>query len=133
LLATASGTVTGGHSWQGFDFPTPPSVIAGLQYTYRMTIPAVMGSWVDVNIQDPYSGGRADNIADWDLLFRTYVAPLSPAATTLLVKDGVVNVKDVLNLNPRSSPPDNPRKGDLYFDDNTNQPTYYNGSSWVAL
>jgi len=44
-----------------------------------------------------------------------------------------LHVKDVLRLEPRSTPPTNPTKGDMYFDDTINKLRVYNGTRWDNL
>jgi hypothetical protein len=44
-----------------------------------------------------------------------------------------LHVKDVLRLEPRSTPPTNPTKGDMYFDDTINKLRVYNGTKWDNL
>lgn len=41
-----------------------------------------------------------------------------------------LHVKDVLRLEPRSTAPDNPGKGDIYFDDALNKLRVYDGTQW---
>ncbi len=44
-----------------------------------------------------------------------------------------LHVRDVIRLEPRNSPPNNPTKGDLYFDGNRDVLRYYNGRRWVDI
>ena len=41
-----------------------------------------------------------------------------------------LHVNDVLRLEPRSTPPSNPSKGDMYFDDTNNKLRVYDGTTW---
>ncbi len=41
-----------------------------------------------------------------------------------------LHIKDVLRLEPRSTEPTNPSKGDVYFDNNTNKLRVYDGTVW---
>lgn len=41
-----------------------------------------------------------------------------------------LHVKDVLRLEPRSTEPSNPGKGDIYFDDTINKLRVYDGTQW---
>ncbi len=57
------------------------------------------------------------------------------ATNTELDLDSVlkrINVNDVLNLNP-SSTPSSPKEGDLYFDSTTKKARCYNGTTWNDL
>jgi hypothetical protein len=40
------------------------------------------------------------------------------------------HIKDVLRLEPRNTAPDNPGKGDIYFDGVTNKLRVYDGTQW---
>jgi len=44
-----------------------------------------------------------------------------------------LHIKDVLRLEPRNAAPNNPTKGDLYYDGTINKIRYYNGLQWVDL
>ncbi len=44
-----------------------------------------------------------------------------------------LHVKDIIRLEPRNTPPENPTKGDMYFDGTLNKMRYYDGVRWVDL
>ncbi len=48
------------------------------------------------------------------------------------IETGKVTVKDVIHLQPRSSAPTSPVKGDMYMDDNTNTLMVHDGTRWQA-
>jgi hypothetical protein len=41
-----------------------------------------------------------------------------------------LHVKDVIRLEPRTNPPQNPQKGDIYFDGVLNKLRVYDGTNW---
>ena len=76
LLATTSVTFANVVGLQLFPIPSAPRVIAGNQYTFRVTIPGAPNvAWVLVDTSNPYSGGRAESGLNYDYVFQTYVVP----------------------------------------------------------
>ena len=47
--------------------------------------------------------------------------------------NGSVNLKDLLNLKPRTSYPGDPKIGDVFYDGNSKTIKYYEGTKWKAL
>jgi hypothetical protein len=128
--------------YQQFPLSGMPTLTAGLQYTIRFEISAITVSWVDINTNNPYSGGQANN-PSWDYLFKTYVASINPEESTLVVVDGNVgvgnitpvrslHVNDVLRLEPRATAPSAAAAGDMYFSSVTNKLMVHDGSIWNA-
>jgi hypothetical protein len=129
-------------TYQQFPLSGMPTLTAGLQYTIRFEIPTINVGWVYLNINNPYSGGEANN-SDWDYLFKTYVASINPEESTLVVVDGNVgvgnitpvrslHVNNVLRLEPRTTAPSAPAAGDMYFSAVTNKLMVHDGSTWNA-
>jgi len=52
-----------------------------------------------------------------------------------LVRDraGVMEIRDVAQLNCRSAPPSSPAAGDLYCDSTANELCFYDGSAWQGI
>lgn len=78
LLATQEVTFQYEFGFQTFQFSTPALVQAGGLYTYRLSIPRITVTWVDLNLNNPYPNGRSSHDPEADYLFRTYVTPLIP-------------------------------------------------------
>jgi hypothetical protein len=91
LLSTENVFFAYVFTFQQFPLTVQPSLTAGLQYTIEFSVPTINVGWVDLNINDPYAGGET-NVAGWDYLFKTYVAPESPSASSLVVVGGNVGV-----------------------------------------
>jgi hypothetical protein len=77
LLGTGTAIVSG-SSWSFVPFDLSGAninVVSGQQYTLYITTPILYWANLYVNISNSYSGGRASPLADWDLVFNTYVSP----------------------------------------------------------
>jgi hypothetical protein len=57
----------------------------------------------------------------------------STANPTTLAVNGRITVSNGLILTPSTTVPSSSQKGELYYDLNTNQPYYYNGTTFVSL
>ena len=91
LLSTENVFFAYVFTFQQFPLTVQPLLTAGLQYTIEFSVPTINVGWVDLNINNPYAGGET-NVAGWDYLFKTYVAPESPSASSLVVVGGNVGV-----------------------------------------
>ncbi|MBQ12278.1 MAG: hypothetical protein CMJ45_12115 [Planctomyces sp.] len=96
LLATQSVTfvsVASEMSWQAFSLDSPPSVVDGNKYSIRFSIPSMTVGWVAIHTGNPYAGGKTSFsfAPNWDLLFKTYVAP-GGNVSTLVVRNGNVGI-----------------------------------------
>ncbi|MBL0357419.1 MAG: LamG domain-containing protein [Chitinophagaceae bacterium] len=89
---------------------------------------------------DPFNGS-IDDIGIWNrALSSTEVTQLYTSSLTdcgygnlginVCSPQRNLHVKDVLRLEPRSTPPANPGKGDIYFDDTINKLRVYDGTMW---
>ena len=58
--------------------------------------------------------------------------PLQLSKASTLTVNGQLQVNNTITLKPTTAPA-NPMVGQLYFDQKSNQPYYYNGSSYVSL
>jgi gliding motility-associated-like protein len=79
LLGTNSVTLPAqwGSSWNNYAF-SGITLTQGQVYTFLVTTPSVLFSWLNVNITNPYAGGEyGPSISGWDMVFRTNVAPIS--------------------------------------------------------
>lgn len=119
-----------GALWFACRFPTPPSVTAGGSYALR--IQPTGGHDVEINMgsANPYPDGVLSLHSDYDLKFRTWVAPTTSAAA--LEVGTVVNVKTLLHLTPMSEP-GAAQPGDVYFDAGLKRLRFYDGAAWVTL
>jgi len=61
-------------TFQQFPLSGQPLLTAGQQYTIQFSVPSLNVTWVDVNINNPYAGGRASNDPNYDFLFKTYIS-----------------------------------------------------------
>jgi hypothetical protein len=92
---------------------------------------APTANWWGIDLAGGYAGGISSYGASLDLLLRTYVA--APRSTLRVADGGVVNISDVLHLEPRATVPATPSEGDVYYDAGLKQLSFYNGAVWTAL
>lgn len=78
--------------YQSYTFDSPATITAGAQYTYEFTTPVHNIGWVYLNTDNPYSGGRASNVTDWDFMFKTYITPDVISGTSFIVDDNNVGI-----------------------------------------
>jgi hypothetical protein len=93
--------------------------------------------WGTTAVQSGYYTHLYQNINGCDSLVTYYVVINKPSsADNKYVGVNVENpqralhVKDVIRLDPRNAPPEDPTKGDMYFDGVTNKLRIYDGSVW---
>ena len=62
-------------TWQSVTFSSPASVVAGHQYTFRLTCPTCAEGGIShpMSTANPYAGGTAFVWPTYDLVFRTYL------------------------------------------------------------
>jgi len=89
---------------------------------------------------DPFNG-TIDDIGIWNRalsaaeVIQLYSSSLTDCGygnlgVNVCVPQRNLHVKDVLRLEPRSTAPANPGKGDIYFDDTINKLRVYDGTQW---
>ncbi len=74
-------------------FLAPATVTAGNRYCFRVSLvsgASLIGNYLCIT--NCYAGGASDVNPDWDSQFRTFVAPIIPPASTLLVTGGNVGI-----------------------------------------
>lgn len=83
-----------------------------------------------------YFKGRIDDIAIWNRILEqdeireiTNTLP-NNVGVGILNPQRKLHVRDVLRLEPRNSPPDQPSKGDIYFDGYLNKLRVFDGTNW---
>jgi hypothetical protein len=93
--------------------------------------------WGTTAVQSGYYTHLYQNINGCDSLVTYYVVINKPSsADNKFVGVNVENpqralhIKDVIRLDPRNAPPEDPTKGDMYFDGITNKLRIYDGSVW---
>jgi len=94
--------------------------------------------WGDIATASGYYSHLYQNIHGCDSLVTAYVVVNLPSNAQSLNAGINVNnpqrslhVKDVIRLEPRNTAPNNPTKGDIYFDGTINKMRYYNGMQWI--
>jgi hypothetical protein len=125
--------------WNYIDLTTPVHVNVGDEYTFQII--------ADYQIKIPtpnsnvYAGGRMLYSSSYDMIFETYVsAPGSAFVVTSSGNVGVgtssperpLHIKDLMRLVPRTTAPNDPSEGDIYFDGTTHKLMVYDGSAWQA-
>ncbi|MCX6271870.1 MAG: HYR domain-containing protein [Bacteroidetes bacterium] len=77
LLATQNVTFQYGPFWfhQCFSFSSPAALTAGNVYSYRLIVPSINVTWIDMGMGNPYASGRSNYDPDWDFVFKTYIQP----------------------------------------------------------
>jgi hypothetical protein len=132
------------NDWAGADLLNPISASAGELLTFSFTTSSTI--FILMNNTEAYPNGTFysnayGSAAGYDILFRTYMAPPVPLAVASDGNVGIgtvaparsLHVNDVLRLEPRTTEPDSPEAGDLYFDGSLGRLRYYSGSGWVSL
>jgi gliding motility-associated-like protein len=79
LLGSNSVTLPAqwGSTWNNYAF-NGISLTQGQVYTFLVTTPSVLFSWLNVNVNNPYAGGEyGPSIVGWDMVFQTNVSALS--------------------------------------------------------
>jgi gliding motility-associated-like protein len=84
LLGSNSVTLPAqwGSTWNVYSF-SGISITQGQVYTFEVTTPTVVYSWLNVNVNNPYAGGEyGPSISGWDMVFETNVTPAGGSITT---------------------------------------------------
>ena len=101
--------------------------------------PITIGAYINRQIR--FFKGQLDDICIWNRaldsteisqLYQTQSSDVSNGniGVNVIAPQRNLHVKDVIRLEPRSTAPDNPVKGDIYFDGLLNKLRVYDGTSW---
>jgi hypothetical protein len=71
-----------GSTWNNYAF-NGINITQGQVYTFEVTTPTVVFSWLNVNVNDPYAGGAyGPSISGWDMVFETNVSQAGGTITS---------------------------------------------------
>ena len=104
LLATVTGSTPANGSNVFVSFPlTNINVTAGSKYTMYLTTPTVTVGWLDVNVSNSYSRGRASNDPNWDYIFKTNVKAVTSDPYITATNAGAITAESFVKSGGTSS------------------------------
>uniref|UniRef100_UPI0035651F6F LamG-like jellyroll fold domain-containing protein n=1 Tax=Lutibacter sp. TaxID=1925666 RepID=UPI0035651F6F len=94
LIATATNTnqgISGSQAFYNYQFNAVP-IISGQKYTWRIYFTTAQNiGWLNLDISNPYAGGRGSNDINWDYVFKVNASEIIPNQVTLTVTDPAGN------------------------------------------